>query len=166
MNFADAMMASIERAGVKVASSVPDSWVESVLEHMNSSEIITHVPAAREEDAMGICCGAALSGVRSLCLMQNAGALNCGGTLSTFALSYGIPFVMIIADRGHLGDSPIGHVGKAQVIRPFLDALRIPYYDLSPDFHERNQLVQAFELAEAGQKPIALMITRATLGRP
>jgi sulfopyruvate decarboxylase TPP-binding subunit len=107
--------------------------------------------------------GVALSGVRVVCLMQNAGALNTGGTLATLGLSYGVPVVMIVADRGHLGDVTVGHFEKARAFRPFLDALRIPYYDLDPDFDVKDQLGSAFRMAEIGQKPVALLITRVTL---
>lgn len=164
MSFAKALAAAIERAGVKVASSVADSWVAPVTEALDASKTVTHAPAAREEDALGICCGAALSGERAICLMQSAGALNTGGTLATLAISYGVPIVMIVADRGHLGDATIGHFEKGRAFRPFVSALGIPYYDLDPDFQEGDQIAQAFQMAEAGQKPVAVLVTRATMG--
>ena len=164
MGFADDMMAAIENAGVKVASSVPDNWLTPVIKHLTDSKSVTHAPAAREEDALGITCGATLSGVRAICLMQSAGALNTGGTLATLGISYGVPVVMVIADRGHLGDVTIAHFEKARAFRPFLEALGVPFYDLAPDFLTRDQMEQAFRMAEMGQKPVALLITRNTLG--
>ncbi len=158
------MVTAIERAGVKVASSVPDNWLAPVIEALAVSKTVTHAPAAREEDALGICFGAALSGERAVCLMQSAGALNTGGTLATLGVSYGVPAVMIVTDRGHLGDVTIAHFEKARAFRRFLDALGIPYYDLAPDFQERDQIAQAFQMAELGQKPVALLVTRATMG--
>lgn len=131
---------------------------------MSRSRSVTHAPAAREEDALGITCGAALSGVRAVCLMQSAGALNTEGTLATLAMAYGVPVVLIVADRGHLGDVTIAHFEKARAFRPFLSALRIPYYELRADFRERDQIEQAFQMAEIGQKPVALLITKETLG--
>jgi len=157
MNFTERMLDSFEKAGVKLTSGVADSWVAGLLERLESSNTISHVPAAREEDALGICCGAVLSGARAVCIMQNAGALNCGGPLATLAVLYGVPLVLVVADRGHLGDESMGHFEKARVFRHFLDALGISYYDLSADFHARNQVEEAFQLAEAGQKPIALL---------
>lgn len=164
MNFAEDMLGAIEKARVRVASSVPDNWLAPVIERLNTSKTLTHAPAAREEDALGVCCGAALSGVRAVCLMQSAGALNTGGTLATLGIAYGVPVVMIIADRGHLGDVTIAHFEKARAFRPFLDALGIPHYDLTPDFLKKDQIEHAFRMAEIGQKPVALLITRETLG--
>jgi sulfopyruvate decarboxylase subunit alpha len=164
MNFAEEMVGAIEKAGARVASSVPDNWLAPVIELLNTSKTVTHAPAAREEDALGVCCGAALSGVRAVCLMQSAGALNTGRTLATLAMAYGVPIVLIVADRGHLGDVTIAHFEKARAFRPFISALRIPYYDLKPDFRERDQLEKAFRMAEIGQKPVALLITKDTLG--
>jgi sulfopyruvate decarboxylase TPP-binding subunit len=164
MSFVEDMVTAIENAEVKVASSVPDNWLAPVIKQLTDSKSVTHAPAAREEDALGISCGAALSGVRSLCLMQSAGALNTGGTLATLGISYGISVVMVVADRGHLGDVTIAHFEKARAFRPFLEALGIPFYDLDIDFLKKDQVEQAFRMAEIGQKPVALLITRKTLG--
>ena len=164
MGFVDAMVNAMDDADVKVASSVPDNWLAPVLKALDTSETVTHAPAAREEDALGICCGAALSGVRSVCLMQSAGALNTGGTLATLGIAYGVPLVLVITDRGHLGDATIAHYEKGRAFRPFLEALRIPYYDLDHDFDKKGQIAQAFQMAESGQKPVALLVTKKTLG--
>jgi len=164
MNVGQRMADAIEKANVKVASGVPDNWLAPIIESLTAAKSLIYAPAAREEDALGICLGAALSGVRAVCLMQNAGALNTGGTLATLGVSYGVPIVLIVADRGHLGDVTIAHFEKARAFRPFLDALRIPHYELTPDFDERDQLNQAFQMAELGQKPVALLVTRSVLG--
>ena len=163
MSFGERLAAAIEKAGTRVAASVPDNWIEPVIERLDASATVSHTPAAREEDALGICLGAALAGTRAVCLMQNAGLLNTGGTLATLANAFGIPVVLIITDRGHLGDVLTAHFEKARPFRPFLEALQIPYYELSADFDREDQVTQAFEMAEAGQRPVALLITRTTL---
>jgi sulfopyruvate decarboxylase subunit alpha len=152
----------LEAAKVSVASSVPDNWITPVIQGLDSSPSVRHAPAAREEDALGICLGAALSGVRACCLMQSVGALNCGGALSTLAVSYGVPLLMLISDRGHLGDVTIAHFQKGRAFRPFLQALNIPYYDLRPDFVACEQIENAYKMAEIGQSPVALLITKAS----
>jgi len=164
MDFGKKMLAAAEKAGMKVSSSVPDTWLKPVIDAFTESSEIVHAPAAREEDALGICCGAALAGKRALCMMQSAGALNTGGTLATLANSYGIPLVLLISDRGHLGDVTIAHFEKARTFRPFLKALRIPHYDLTEDFLENDQLLDAFKMAEIGQKPVALLVTKKIKG--
>ena len=163
MSFGERLAAAIEKAGTTVASSVPDNWIEPAIERLGASATVRHTPAAREEDALGICLGAALAGRRAVCLMQNAGLLNTGGTLATLANAFGVPVVLIVTDRGHLGDVLTAHFEKARPFRPFLEALQIPYYDLAADFDREDQVSQAFEMAEAGQRPVALLITRATL---
>ena len=163
-NIAKDMVAAIEGAKVNIVASVPDEWLAPVIEALNGVATVKLAPAAREEDAIGICCGAALAGVRALCLVQSAGALNSGGVLATLANTYGVPFIMVIADRGHLGDATVFHYEKARATRPFLAALEIPHYELGPDFNHRAQIEHAFQMAEAGQKPVALLITPASFG--
>lgn len=164
MNFPEKMRLAAENAMVDVASSVPDNWLAPVISALETSQSITHAAAGREEDALGICCGAALAGKRALCLMQNSGSLNTGGTLATLVNSYGIPLVLAITDRGHLGDVTIAHFEKGRTYRPFLKALRIPHYDMTPDFLETDQITNAFKMAEIGQKPVVLLITNTTRG--
>jgi len=163
MNIGQRMVPAMERAQVKVASGVPDNWLTPIIESLTAAESLVYAPAAREEDALGICLGAALAGVRAVCLMQNAGALNTGGTLATLGISYGVTVVMLVTDREHLGDVTVAHFEKGRAFRPFLDALRIPYYELTPDFDQRDQLTQAFQMAELGQRPVALLMTRSAL---
>jgi len=163
MNFGERLATALEKADVRVASSVPDNWLEPVIERLAASGTISHAPAAREEDALGICMGAALAGRRAVCLMQNAGLLNTGGTLATLGDAFGIPLLMIVADRGRLGDVGIAHFEKARFSRPFLDALQIPYHDLAADFDRTGQIEQAFIMAEAGQRPVALLVTSDSL---
>ncbi|MBW2027688.1 MAG: hypothetical protein JRJ31_01280 [Deltaproteobacteria bacterium] len=162
-SFAERLKRSIEDAEVRLASGVPDNWLGPLIEAIKTSKRITYAPAAREEDALGICCGASLSGVRSLLLAQSVGLLNTGGALATLAVSYGIPLVMIATDRGHLGDVTVGQYMKARSFRPFLDAMKIPYYDLSADFDARGQITQAYQMAEIGQTPVAILITRNSM---
>lgn len=162
-SFGERMVAAIERAGVKVASSVPENWLAPVIERLNESTQIAHAPAAREEDAVGICFGAALSGVRAVALMQNAGALNTGNTLATLGVAYGVPAVLIVCDRGHLGDVTVAHIEKARSFRPFLDAVKLSYYELSPDFDVRDEIGAAFQMAEIGQRPVVLLLTKSTV---
>lgn len=159
MTFGERLAAAMEKADVRVTSSVPDSWLEPAIERLSASRTISHVPAAREEDALGICMGAALAGRRAACLMQNAGLLNTGGTLATLGNAFGIPLLLIVADRGRMGDVQVAHFEKALFCRPFLDALQIPYDDLAADFVSRDQIEQAFVMAEAGQCPVALLVT-------
>lgn len=166
MEFGKRLAAALERAAVRVAASVPDQWIESAITALKASTAVVHAAAAREEDALGICMGAALSGRRAVCLMQNAGLLNTGGTLATLGNAFGIPVVMIVTDRGHLGDVLTAHFEKARALRPFLDALQVPYYELAGDFDRRNQIAAAFEMAEAAQRPVVLLVTLASLEEP
>ena len=156
------LVGALEASQIKVASSVPDNWITPVIQGLDASKLVSHAPAAREEDALGVCLGAALSGARACCLMQSVGALNCGGALSTLAVSYGVPLVMLISDRGHLGDVTIAHFQKGRAFRPYLEALSIPYYDLQPDFAALAQIENAYKMAEIGQSPVALLITRGS----
>jgi sulfopyruvate decarboxylase subunit alpha len=165
-SFGERMAGAIEQAGVKVASSVPDNWLAPVIERLSASTRVAHAPAAREEDAVGICFGAALAGVRAVALMQNSGALNTGNTLATLGVAYGVPAVLIVCDRGHLGDVTIAHIEKARTFRPFLNALKLSYYELSPDFDVRDEINAAFQMAELSQRPVVLLLTKSTVEVP
>ncbi len=65
---------------------------------------IPYIPCAREEECIGVACGAAMCGERAVVLVQNAGLLNSLGAFATMALRYQLPFVVITTNRGVLAD--------------------------------------------------------------
>ena len=93
---------------------VPDSTLKYFIDEClkNNNIIIT----TREEEAIGIATGMALSRSSSLVFMQNAGFANSISTITSLVELYEIPIVFLIGWRGFIPDDAPEHlkIGKIQ----------------------------------------------------
>jgi|TARA_B110001454_G_scaffold170739_1_gene161319 sulfopyruvate decarboxylase alpha subunit len=93
---------------------VPDSTLKHFIDEClkNKNIIIT----TREEEAIGIATGMALSKSNSVVFMQNAGFANSISTITSLVELYKIPLIFLIGWRGYLPDDAPEHlkIGKIQ----------------------------------------------------
>lgn len=154
-----AIVEGLLSAGVGVVASVPDSWLGPLLARLAAAPSLRASVATREEEAIGICCGATLAGTRSAAIVQNSGLMNCGSILTTLVHLYRVPLFILLSFRGHPGDPVFFHTPKGQVTLPVLDALRVPYAHVDRQRDLARQVVQGIEYAEASEGPFALLLT-------
>ena len=83
--------------------------------------------ATREEEALGILSGAWLGGQRGALLMQNSGLGNCINTLGSLNIASQLPVVLVISQRGDLGEFNPAQVPMGQATERILDAVGIRY---------------------------------------
>ncbi|MFQ5913176.1 MAG: sulfopyruvate decarboxylase subunit alpha [Nitrospinota bacterium] len=164
MAWSDKLYDELKASGVRLCTTVPDSWLAGLIARMGSDPEMIHVPVAREEEGVGVCCGAVAGGMRAAMVIQNVGAMNSGGAMATFPIAYGIPFLMIVSHRGRLGDKLFYDVEKGRSAERILEQVGVQCFPLPPDFSERGSVPDAYALAEAAQKPVALLITKETFG--
>ncbi len=100
--------------GIKNFVGVPDSTMKHFIEEGIVKKKI--IFTTREEEAIGICTGMALSGEPSLVFMQNAGFANSLSTITSLVELYKIPLVLLIGWRGFLKNDAPEHekIGKIQ----------------------------------------------------
>jgi len=91
---------------------------------------MTLVRLAKEEEGVGVAMGAHLAGVRSALLMQNHGFLQAINGIVSGAMLYRVPLLMVISDRGHLGERDPWQTEGGRYTRRVLDALGIVHDDL------------------------------------
>src|SRR4030043_1506164 len=86
--------------GFNFITGVPCSYFTSLLKIFNRKKGFIHIPAVREDIAVGLSAGAYMSGKLPLVYMQNSGL---GYSLEAFAslhLIYGIPALVLLSYRG------------------------------------------------------------------
>ncbi|MFQ6110828.1 MAG: sulfopyruvate decarboxylase subunit alpha [Nitrospinota bacterium] len=164
MPWAELLVKEFKATGTRFIVTLPDSWLAEVIRLVERDPELCHVPVAREEEGVGICCGASLAGKRAALLVQNAGILSSGGALTNLALSYGIPFLLLVADRGRADDALPHHVPKARATRSMLGALGLPCRELMTPL--AGALKAAWEEVEREGKPLALLITKKVVDSP
>lgn len=93
---------------------VPDSTLKHFIDECLKNKNI--IIATREEEAIGISTGMALSKSNTLVFMQNAGFANSISTFTSLVQLYEIPLIFLIGWRGYLPDDAPEHlkIGKIQ----------------------------------------------------
>jgi len=151
---------ALKASGVGLVSALPESWIAPLVRVAEADPELKVVLVAKEEEGVGICAGAHFGGVRAALLMQNHGFLQSVNGVVSLAMLYRIPLLMLISDRGHLGERDPWQTEGGRYTRPLLEALNIVYDELRDPGQVRRQVVDAAALAESSLAPVALLLTR------
>ena len=160
-----AFLASLDEAGIRFVTGVPDSLLKDVCaciaDHYSSDR---HVIAANEGSAVGLAIGHYLAtGNPALVYMQNSGLGNAINPITSLAdpQIYGIPILLMIGWRGEilsdgsqLHDEP-QHRKQGQITPALLDILGIPYRILDEQTIVRDVIAGAND-------PVALLVRKGT----
>lgn len=130
MTWAEQLLESLRENNVDLTIYVPDEVLTPLIRGAEDDPNMEAFAASREEEAIGIAAGAALGGRRSVVLMQSSGYGNSVNALASLAVPYQLPILMIIGERGVLGEFNPVQVPISRAIRPSLDAMGIPHRTL------------------------------------
>ena len=153
-----AVLAGLKAGGVGTVAHVPDLVLAGLIRLAEADGGLAVYAPAKEEEGLGILCGAYLGGQRGALLLQNSGAGNLVNVLASLAVPYQLPVLMLISQRGELHEFNPAQVGMAQALRPVLDALGVPHVTLSR-LDEVPPIVEgASALAFQTERPVALIL--------
>jgi sulfopyruvate decarboxylase subunit alpha len=160
---AELVLDGLHAARISHVASLPDINLVELIELLERDETITHVPLAREEEGIGIAAGVYLGGGSPALVMQNAGLLNACNALTTTALAFEIPMLLLVWYAGHLGDTAFMRLGE--VTEPVLRALGIRSFVPADAAAAAAIIPQAATLARQAQRPVAVLLTKSALRR-
>ena len=159
---ADKIITALKTAGIELIATLPDLKILELIKAIEGDTEIKHVPLCREEEGVGICAGAYLTGKKTALVMQNAGLLNSCNALTTTCLQFEIPILLLIYYAGDRGDRGFATVGS--VTEPVLQALGLRTYILREINEVDEILTGAQTLAEDSRRPVAVLLTKSVLG--
>ena len=113
---------------VAFATSVPCKQLAGVIELVEDSGDILHVPCNKEDEGMGLCAGAYMGGMRPCIIMQNTALGVVVNSLATLIQFYHFPLPMLISYRGEVGEKVACQVEMALHTKAILSQLHIPTY--------------------------------------
>lgn len=128
MDISQKIVAAIEAADIKFVTSVPCKQLGGVIDGVEASSAIHHVPCNKEDEGMGLCAGAWMGGVRPCIIMQNTALGVTFNTLATLTQYYQMPLPMLISYRGELGERVACQVEMAVHTKGILEQLKIQTY--------------------------------------
>jgi sulfopyruvate decarboxylase alpha subunit len=144
---------------VKLVAYVPDNVLAPLIRAVQADPWFTVLAPAREEEAVGIVTGAYMAGLRGIVLMQTSGFATLPNALASLVVPYRIPLLMMISERGTLGDHQLGQVMVCRTMRPILDSLGIENYGIERlgdvEFIVDRMIQQAFST----QAPAAMILS-------
>ena len=155
------ILEGLKEAKIDLVASVPDINLLELINLLYEDDDITHVPVGREEEGIGVCTGAYMGGKRPAMLMQNGGLMNACNGITTTALQFGIPILLLIYYAGDMGDNAFHMLGL--LTEPVLDGLGVKHSVLRDPDKVKEQIAAANVSAEASRRPVALLLTRAVL---
>ena len=118
-------------AGIQVVSALPETWLVHLIRLAEDDPGMILFRLAKEEE-----------GVVSIAYLLK------------------IPLLMLVSDRGHLGEPYPWQSEGGKATRPILDALGIVTDELRDPGTVQLQVARASTLAEASLSPVALLLTR------
>ncbi|MEM2146210.1 MAG: sulfopyruvate decarboxylase subunit alpha [Candidatus Jordarchaeaceae archaeon] len=146
------------RFGVDFVVSVPTNLFKNLLNMIEKSPKILHVPVTREEEGVGVAAGAYLGGRIPALIMQNSGLGNSINALASLNMVFKIPLLILIDQRGGKGEMIPAQIPMGKATSKLLDAIGIPHY--TP--RSIKQISKAFQRAKKAfedyKTPVAILI--------
>lgn len=146
----------LEKNHIGFATSVPCKQLAGVIELVEQSPEILHVPCNKEDEGMGLCAGAFMGGVNPCIIMQNTALGVVVNSLATLIQFYRIPLPMLISYRGEVGEPVACQVEMALHTKAILNQLHIPSYHLS-DPGQVNRIDGIVNHSLMSSKPVAVL---------
>jgi sulfopyruvate decarboxylase alpha subunit len=116
---------------IRLVTYVPDNVLRPLIEGVRADPFFTCFSTAREEEAVGILAGAWMGGMRGILLMQTSGFATLPNVLASLPCAFQIPTMMMISERGTLGEFNIGQAMVCRTMRPILDSLGIEHHTVT-----------------------------------
>lgn len=154
------LLEMLKQLGMRVAVTVPDSWLSEILIRIEQESSMSLVRATHEEEALAISCGARLGGARTVLIIQNVGLLTMGAGMVSLAQRYQFPLLILASYRGTLDDAIFYHIPKARVTEPVLRGLGLSYAVADRARPIGPQVEQAANYAEESSSPFVLLLSR------
>jgi sulfopyruvate decarboxylase alpha subunit len=154
----------LKRHDVRLVTYVPDNVLRPLIEGVHADAFFTAFATTREEEAVGIVAGAWMGGLRGIVLMQTSGFATLPNVIASLAVPYQLPVLMMVSERGTLGEFNIGQALVARTMRPVLDALAVEHHTLSRLDETEFVLDRSIRQAVATQAPVTFILSPLLTG--
>ena len=154
----------LKRNEVKLITYVPDNVLNPLIKAIHADPYFHAFVTAREEEALGIVAGAGMGGMRGIVLLQTSGFATLPNAIASLALPYQIPVLMMVSERGTLGEFNVGQATVARTMRPVLDAMGMEHHTMSRLDEAEFILDRTIRQAVTTQQPACLILSPLLTG--
>ncbi len=105
-----------------------------------------------------------MGGTRGILLMQTSGFATLPNVIASLSVPFQIPTLMMVSERGTLGEFNIGQSLVARTMRPVLDALAIEHHTVTR--HEEVEFIldRGIVQAIATRAPVCFILSPLLTG--
>ena len=164
MSWSETILAALKENDIRLVAYVPDNVLTPLIAGVAADNYFISVPATREDEAVGALTGAYMGGLRGVAMMQTSGFALIANALASLVVPYQIPAVLVISERGAMGEFNVGQVLIARTMRPTLDALVILHCTLTDAATLRFIVNSSIKQAFTTQTPVALILSPLLTG--
>ncbi len=156
--------ATLKAHDVKLVPYVPDNVLRPLIERIHADPFFTAFACTREEEAVGIASGAWMGGMKSIVLMQTSGFATLANVLASLPVPFQIPVLLLVSERGTLGEFNIGQALVARTMRPVLDSIAMEHHTLRRLDEVEFTVDRTIRQAVATQQPACLILSPLLTG--
>ncbi|HLF05461.1 MAG TPA: thiamine pyrophosphate-binding protein [Dehalococcoidia bacterium] len=156
-----AVVQGLEAAGIQFFIHVPDSFGAPVIAHFEQQPNVRAFPVAREEEGVGIASGLAMAGKKGVLFCQDVGLGNSMVALTTFAMAYHMPLLVLAIRRGGFGEFNAAVHTFAETAPDMVEAMRLKSFNLDyrvPLDQWPRSIQQAQDYAQMTHRPIIVFL--------
>ena len=154
----------LKRHDVRLVTYVPDNVLRPLIEALHADPFFTIFATTREEEALGINAGAWMAGMRGILLMQTSGFATLANQIASLAVPFQIPVLMMVSERGTLGEFNQGQALVAKTMRPVLDALALEHHTMTRGDEVEFILDRSIRQAVATRAPVCFILSPLLTG--
>ena len=147
----------LKSANINLLTVLADSWLFEPYRQAKADQFFSVVPVANEGEGVGICAGAWLGGKKSAILMENSGLRTACEPLARLQ---GIPVLLLIAYRGHVGDGVWWLEPLGERLGRVLDAMDVRYTVVERTEDIPAAVRDALATMEMAKEPVAVLFRR------
>jgi sulfopyruvate decarboxylase TPP-binding subunit len=164
MTWSETFLAILKKNDVKLVTYVPDNVLTPLIKGATDDPYFTSVVATREDEALGIVTGAWMAGLHGVVLMQTSGFAVAPNALASLIVPSQIPAILVVSERGTMGEFNIGQVLVGRVLRPTLDALAVTHHTLTDEATMPFVVDRSIKQAVATQAPVVFILSPLLTG--
>jgi phosphonopyruvate decarboxylase len=156
---ASELVATLKELGYDFFTGVPCSLVSGLIAELSAEtgSEMPYFPETREDAAVGLAAGAWMAGKQPVIVLQNSGLGVCLNALTSMALMYRTPSLLLITWRGYEGKDAPEHIVMGAVSGKLLETIGIPYRVPDPE-SLAGDLAWATEQQKSTMLPAALLL--------
>ena len=149
---------------VRLVPYVPDNVLKPLIAAVHADPFFTAFPVAREEEGVGIVAGGCMAGTPGVVLMQTSGFATLANVLASLPCAFQIPVLLVVSERGTLGEFNLGQAMVWRTMRPVLEALGMEHRTVTRLDECAFICDRTIRQALATQQPAALILSPLLTG--